>query len=195
MDFSKKLAQLEKETNAKKAQLQREMDFYEQHKTALDGLDWEMISDRVYIKNPESFAAVVGEFPPTNTETNIGFAAKNSVIVDSPFRCDLKNPGQISQYMDFELRVIWQIDGLEICVTYTLDTPRPGPHNLPHVVNGHRKISDSEYVYYPGVSNKKLREMTIPRWEFTGLARITWYGGNQTLTDVEQINDIIEALN
>lgn len=139
-------------------------------------------------KTPDEFKAVLAAYPATNEQTTIGTATdKYHTVLNSPFRVDIENPARCNTYSPFLYKIGWQSGDIEMSVEMPIEAAPDFCRRID------RNISDSEYHYFIGVSETKLRSMRVPAYTFNGNC-ISWYGGNKTLTSESETNDFIEFL-
>lgn len=142
----------------------------------------------VKVKTAAEFKAVLAAYPATNEQTTIGTATdKYHTVLNSPFRVDIENPARCNTYSPFLYKIGWQSGDIEMSVEMPIEAAPDFCRRID------RNISDSEYHYFIGVSETKLRSMRVPAYTFNGNC-ISWYGGNKTLTSESETNDFIEFL-
>lgn len=163
-----------------------------EHLAYLTGHDDEQARICPRCKNPGELKAVLSAFPPTNKETVIGTATdKYYKVLKTPYNMRINNPCQPSNSYNFELQISYDSKGKDISITipieFVQDFVRPNQ----------RHITNSEYHYFTGHSMNELRNMRVRCFLFLNPLNdeiISWYGGDQTLLKVSEINKIIAHL-
>lgn len=140
------------------------------------------------LETKDDFKKVFKEYPPTNEETIIGYAGKDSTVLKSPYRLDLENPCRQNNYSRFEVKIQYMSDDINMRITLPVEAVQD------FVKRTGRSITDSEHHYFTGTSRRELNEMRVTAYHWNGTEQIGWYGGNRTLTNIETTNKIIEEL-
>lgn len=138
-------------------------------------------------KNVESIKNILQTLQPSNINTRIGFAGKEDYIINSPYGLNLKNPCSPNSWNYFHVKIQYTCNEHEISIQIPVELLKG------FLTNSMRKIDDSEHHYFTGVSMKDLRNMTVFSYSFNK-DQISWYGGDKTLKDVDEINSIVEFL-
>lgn len=162
--------------------------------------DWKNKEENVInfnVKDLSEFKHILTTLPPTNKATTIGTASDSFYkTIKSPYRMTLKNPCVISQFTNFELSIKYtsSVYGVQICVPLSLI--KGDFFNV-----SDRQITSSEYHYFVGLSQSQLAQKRVKKMYFSGVHTagkdsgvISWYGGDQTLLNVKEINKIIKIL-
>jgi len=137
--------------------------------------------------NTEELKTVLAEYPPINKTTKIG-SSKDDIEIETPFKLTIKNPASPNQWSAFELNIRWTAKEMDIWLHIPLEVIKDFVHS------SKRKIYDSEYVHFIGISETKLREMAVLCYTFNCRKIINWYGGDVTLTEPEEVDTIMDFL-
>jgi hypothetical protein len=152
--------------------------------------EWKGITYTVHvnIKNGEEFLHVLSKLKPTEKSISIGTAGNGDRVLNTPFRMDLNNPAVSNSCSCHEMKVSYKSKLIDVNVNI--------PINLVEsfIRRSSRNITDSEGVHFIGMCNSEMRKHKVMTYEFTSTAKMTWYGGNQTLLDPVEIKEIIEAI-
>lgn len=141
----------------------------------------------VRAKTIDEFKQAFSALPPTNHTTLIGSATSKEKVLNVPYRVDIDNPASPNQYHNFKFEITYRSNNIEVNIEMPIGFINE------FTSRSDRNVSDSEYHYFTGVSEQKLRTMKVMCYNFKG-AQISWYGGNKTLTDENTINEIIHHL-
>lgn len=137
-------------------------------------------------KSTEEFKELFLLFPPTNNKTVIGSACDEKTI-ESPFRMDINNPATLNRQRH-ELKIDYESDGIEVRISVPIKAIDD------FVKIGERKPTDSESIYFCGMSHSEIGKVRIRTYLFKEGETIGWYGGNRTLLSIPEINKIIDFL-
>ena len=139
---------------------------------------------KIDCKDKTEFKKAFVLFPATNEETII--KASKEYYLNTPFRMNLKNP---AKYNDFTLNIEYISN--DYFITLTIPT-----NEIKEFINtSNRNITDCEYHYFTGWSHNKLRNTKILAYKFKSYDVIGWFGGDQTLLNEIEIEEIINYLN
>lgn len=138
-------------------------------------------------KNKDEFKQVINTLIPTNTTTTIGSATSKEKELNSPFRLDIENPCAPNSYSIFKIEIKYTSNDIDVEIKLPIDEVNQ------FVVIGQRGVTDSEYHYFTGTSHAKLRKMQVRAYSFKS-EQIGWYGGDKTLIDETEIENIISFL-
>jgi hypothetical protein len=143
----------------------------------------------VKAKDKDEFKKVFELFPPTNEKQIIGTATdKFHTTLNVPFRMGIDNPASPNQWYYHTLKVRYSSNEFDVEITLPIAFIE-GFTNT-----SERNISDSEYHYFIGYSDKQLRELRVRKYNFKSGKQISWYGGDVTNTNETEIMQIIEHL-
>lgn len=108
----------------------------------------------------------------------------DDIVVDSGFKITIQNtPNQGSN-----LLITYKSENYHINIETSIEFIKN------FSVKSERKIYESEYHYFIGITMKNLSIMKINSMRFNSFNTINWYGGNITLKEVDEINKIINHL-
>jgi hypothetical protein len=141
-------------------------------------------------QNKAELNAILKQYKPTK-ENRIVKTCNKSHEIKSPFKLELINPCSISNYSNFELKIVYKSnEGFDIWITYPIDEIKE------FLKSSQRNITSSEYHYFTGYSQRELNELIVKMWLFDTDKSLflNMYGGNQYLLDVDLINKIIDKL-
>lgn len=127
---------------------------------------------------------------PTNKTSVIGTATdKFYKTIDSPYKITIDNPASTNQYNWFSLRIQFELNDIDIWINVPLNLI-----TFYNFVRITRNITDSEYHYFIGMSNKQLREMKVTAYNFNNNYVVNFYGGSKTLFCGIEANNIINGI-
>ena len=137
------------------------------------------VSERNFIsfdcKSIEEAKILLTNLKPTNTVNYVGTAKDTFYkIIDSPYRLDINNPAIPNQYNDFNLKISFEFNDIDIWIKIPL---RLIGFNLFNKEK--RKVTDSELHYFGGMDRKKIFDLTC--YNFNNRYVVSFYGGQKTL--------------
>ena len=138
-------------------------------------------------KNKDEFKQVLTTLPPTNHVSVIGSSTSKEKELNVPFRLDIENPCAPNSYSKFILKIEYTHNDIELSIELPIESI------IEFTTTGTRNITDSEYHYFTGTSYAELRKIKVRSYSFKS-DQISWYGGNKTLTDEPEIENIISFL-
>lgn len=141
--------------------------------------------------DPEKFNGIIEQLPVTSKEHVISYAGKDDTIIDFPVRFNLENP---TKYEGSFLRLIYTSNDIAVRLEIPIFKLLKYEDFNGYFIRSERKIYDSEYHYFTGVSMKELMNTKIPCYIFNGFDNISWYGGSKTLKDVSMCENIFMQL-
>lgn len=182
--LQEKIRSIKDEANSKIKALKFEHELIERFKD----YDIKTYGHRVVFKfsTIDEIIDFIVKHPPTNKQTILGFAGKQDRIIESPFRLQIQNKANPSEYFKNEVKVEYKLSDIRVELTVPSE-------NCEFLNRTSRHITDSEYVHFIGRSVRELQNIKVLSYEFKNSSKvIKWYGGDITLLDVEQINLILK---
>lgn len=129
-------------------------------------------------ENLTSVIKILDLFPSVSNEVKF-----NQDVIFSKYRLTIKNPIKgIST-----VRISYNAKETEVWISF------PTILISPFVSKSTRKVYDEEYHYFPGVSRKEIRSMSVPKYIFKDY-NMFWYGGDCDLIDPTKIEEIISFI-
>lgn len=152
--------------------------------------DISVYDDRIVleVQDLEDAKNILNKFKPTNETTNISASCKGDEVLNSPYRIDLKNPCTSSRFLSHVIQIEYYNKDLEIQIKIPVKLLGE------FVSTSSRLITSSEHHYFTGLSHSELRGYKVHSYKFNNYNYVSWYGGTQTLKDIEEINNIIEFI-
>lgn len=138
-------------------------------------------------ESAEEFKELLLLFPPTNGKTIIGSATDEKTI-ESPFRIDINNPPVQNSSQKYELKIGYDSNGIDVRISVPIKVVED------FLKTGERRSTDSESIYFLGMSHSEMGKVRIRTYLFKEGETIGWYGGNRTLLSIPEINKIIDFL-
>lgn len=129
---------------------------------------------------------VLQTFPPINKSIVIKPIGKEK-IVNSSYRVDIDNPATVNSVSRHEMRISYVTDDINVTIKLPIDMVEE------YVYEYQRKINDTEYHYFTGLSHRQLRDKKVRAYKFKNSNVITWYGGTHTQLDETYIKNIING--
>ena len=123
------------------------------------------------------------KFPPTEISHK-----QNEKTIYSPFKIHVYNPARPSKYSPFEFKVGWTSG------KYDLHFKVPLEKMQSFVSKSERRATDSEHHYFTGFSLREINKMRLLKYSFNTSHSTGWYGGDESLTGVDVINDFMKAI-
>ena len=160
------------------------------------------------------FKAVYRHFKPTTDRHYIHSATSKTKVINTPYRVDLKNYPKPQIYSRSKSdEVLYEQSVLSISYRSKMTMPNDVFDlditiyiGVKELIKEHaeffeeiikpskRKISDTEHHYFTGWSMNQLYTKTINCYEFCDPTSIKWSGGNRTLINAWQIDNLVAYL-
>jgi len=139
-----------------------------------------------YIEELEELKTIIKTFAPTKKESVVGTANdKFHTVMGTPYNLTINNPAQPNNFNDFSVCVKY------VSAEFDVHIKLPIRFFMDHIVTANRPITDCEYHYFIGCSNKELRDIRVRQYLWNTQKRINWYGGDCTFTDAPIVNMIM----
>jgi hypothetical protein len=151
--------------------------------------DWKEIEKTANfeLNSIEEFQKVYAAYQPTNKETVIGFAGKENQTINHPVKVMIGNPPVQNSSQRFEIKFDYNSGDINIRINMPINKVKD------FVSIGRRKPTSSEHHYFTGYSKKAIMKMDLTAYSFNKI-QINWYGGDKTLKDTDEIQEIIKFL-
>lgn len=128
----------------------------------------------------QDLADLLNALEPTNKETVLGFAGKEDQIIETPYRITAD-----SNYHGIKTKIQYTCGDLQIWITASGDVL--GDFSSLYS----RKVTDSEHIYYLGMSIRQINEYSIMARDFGADYTVRYYGGHNVCTNPEAINEMM----
>jgi len=133
--------------------------------------------------------SVLKLYPPTNKQTVIGTAGDSYYkTLNAPFNIKLENPPVCNSSQTFQFEISYTSGKIDVQIELPINL------FMEFVTRESRNITESEYHYFTGSSYDRLRSMKVMCYRFNNSNVINWYGGDKTLLDEIEIQNIIDSL-
>jgi len=144
----------------------------------------------IKIDNLSDLKICLDKLPPVDKTHEIGSERDNyHTILNSPFKLTLENPAVVNSSQNCYLDIKYKTTNFDIWI----QLPQSFVNDF--CVRSERAPSDSEQVYFMGVAQSKYKDLRVMCYKWQGFNNcISWYGGNQTLTDSDKTNEIMNLL-
>lgn len=131
---------------------------------------------------------VMKEYPPTNKTNKLSFAAKDDIIIDTPYHITFTSPVRVSTFSKPECKIQYSHGEVGIWLKFPSELVRE------RVIGGTRKVTASEYHYFGGVPMAKIRQMSISTYALKDGDNVGYYGGNKVARNETAIQEFIDYI-
>lgn len=159
---------------------------YEKHNFIAEKIKWPFFesSNTIFIKVIDSriLNEILNELVPTKKTFTVGNDGKR--IINSPYKIRISNPSKMDQSSSYEFILNFVYGELDIRLNIPLK------YGTDFITRTTRKLEDTAYFLYPGISSKELRQMRILAYAFKA-EMYKYYAGDYVLIDTKEIDNII----